>query len=45
MESQCASCVLDLNVDYVVIDTEKFPAFPGKKPVLEQENIKLYKVK
>ncbi|MCX6802058.1 MAG: hypothetical protein NT067_03000 [Candidatus Diapherotrites archaeon] len=45
METKCASCVLDLNADYAVIDIEKFPALPGKSPVLEQGSLKLYKIR
>jgi len=44
MDSKCIECVYDLNVDYVAINTEKFPELP-KEPVLEHGTIKLYKLK
>jgi len=44
LESKCTECIYDLNVEYAVINTEKFPELP-EKPVLEQGRFKLYKVK
>ncbi|MEM0360270.1 MAG: hypothetical protein QXK06_02950 [Candidatus Diapherotrites archaeon] len=44
VEEKCAECVLDLNVDYAAINTENFPALPGRKPVLEYGSIKLYRL-
>jgi len=45
MELQCVSCIPDLNVDYAVIDTDKFSTLQGKQLVLEQESIKLYRMR
>lgn len=45
LQTKCAECIYDLNVEYVVIDENYFPVKLKQRPVLEYGSIKLYKMR